>query len=257
MNYTNGGIILKLEKLCLSFGKKEILKDINLEIEDYVRDECTGQVITLLGKSGIGKTQLMKMIAGLQIPSSGRILLGLAQTAPKRGEVGMVLQSYPLFEHRTVSENLKLVSNQKEKIENLVIELDVKDHLKKYPSQLSGGQRQRVAIIQQILCSERFILLDEPFSGLDPVATKKLSRNIRKLADNHSENTIIISSHILEPALEVSDNAIMLGKNGEDYATIVRNYNLVDMGFAWRSNLSSDTSFLEFCSSVRNDFEKF
>lgn len=256
MSFYYNGPILKLENVSLSFGNKTILKDVSFEVQDIVRPQTTGQVITLLGRSGIGKTQLMKMIAGLQRPSSGSIKLGLSQKEPEKGKVGMVLQNYPLFEHRTVKSNITLVSKGMNRSIQLCEELDVIDHIDKYPSQLSGGQRQRVAIIQQILSSERFVLLDEPFSGLDPLATKKLSLNIRKLADNHSENTIVISSHILEPSIAVSDTVIMLSKvPNQEYASVGFNANLVQMGLAYKPDIMDLPEFHEFCNFVRKKFE--
>lgn len=258
MEYSYGEAVLMIRDLSLAFGKKLILRDINLLLKDVIRpNTTTGQVITLLGPSGIGKTQLMKIIAGLQKPTSGEILLGLKQVPPVAGAVGMVLQTYPLFEHRTVLSNLTLVSNDKPRIELLMENFDVLPHKKKYPCQLSGGQRQRLAIIQQILTSDHFILLDEPFSGLDPLATQKLSKAIRKLADLEEENTIIVSSHILPASLAVSDTAILLGKQVDvEGATIVNQYDLVKMGLAWHEEIRRDANFMRLCDDIENEFFK-
>jgi ABC-type nitrate/sulfonate/bicarbonate transport system ATPase subunit len=261
MNYSYGQSVLTINNLSLSFGNKLILRDIILDIKDVLGLDTTGQVITLLGPSGIGKTQLMKMIAGLQEPSSGSILIGFEQQPPEAGKVGMVLQSYPLFEHRTVLSNLLLVSTDKGKIDELLEYFEVLLHKNKYPCQLSGGQRQRVAIIQQILSSDKFILLDEPFSGLDPLATKKLSNNIRKLADFNSENTIIISSHILTPALAVSDMAIMLGNeydnenNKIEGAVITNKYNLLEMGLAYTPEIKKNSQFINLVNEINDQFK--
>lgn len=269
MNFTYGDFILTIDNVSLSFGDKLILRDINVKLKDIIRDSTTGQVITLIGPSGIGKTQLLKMIAGLQAPTSGEIKIGLKQEAPQAGKVGMVLQTYPLFEHRTVISNLNLVSKDKDRIEYLLNHFDVYQHKNKYPCQLSGGQRQRTAIVQQILSSDNFILLDEPFSGLDPLATRKLSLAIRKLADLKDENTIILSSHIFPPALAVSDTAIMLNceyiKDTEAFggetrkvegATITGYYDLISMGLAWNENIREDARFLALCNQIENEFFK-
>lgn len=256
MEYTYGDDVLVIKDLSLSFDKL-ILRDININVRDVRRTNTTGQVITLLGPSGIGKTQLMKIIAGLQAPTSGEIYIGLKKEIPKAGKVGMVLQTYPLFEHRNVISNLELVSKDKEKIEFLLNNFDVFEHRKKYPPQLSGGQRQRVAIIQQILSSDHFILLDEPFSGLDPLATRKLSLSIRKLADLEDENTILVSSHIFPPALAVSDTAIMLGREKDkEGATIVNHYDLIGMGLAWYDDIRRDGRFIDLCYNIENEFFK-
>jgi ABC-type nitrate/sulfonate/bicarbonate transport system ATPase subunit len=214
MTYRLANTLLKLENISLKFGEKQVLSDVNLEVKNIVDESaCKGQVITLLGRSGVGKTQLMKIIAGLLKPSTGNVLIGLEQKPVEPGTVGMVLQNYPLFQHRTLLGNLQLVSSDKEKIETFLNDFDLVEHKDKYPSQMSGGQRQRTAIVQQLLCSEHFILLDEPFSGLDPVAIEKLCKNITKVANRDDANTVLISTHILEPSLAISDSIIMLGTN--------------------------------------------
>lgn len=256
-SFKYGPSVLVTKNLSLSFGDNLILRDINLNLKDIVRDTTTGQVITLLGRSGRGKTQLMKIIAGLQAPTSGEIFVGTGGDKPEAGKVGMVLQEYPLMNHRTVESNFRLVSSDKERIAFLVDNFEVGDHMKKYACQLSGGQRQRVAIIQQILSSEHFILLDEPFSGLDPVATEKLSINIRKVADLAEENTIIVSTHILEPSMAVSDTVLLLGTEpGKEGSTIVSYYDLIGMGLAWEENIRTDPRFITLCNQIRDEFHK-
>ena len=254
--YKYGESVLKIKNLSLSFGKKLILRDINLDIKDVIGENITGQVITLLGVSGIGKTQLMKIIAGLQSPTSGTVLVGLDKQPPVPGKVGMVLQSYPLFEHRTIISNLTLVSKDIDRINYLLEYFEVSAHKTKYPCQLSGGQRQRIAIVQQILSSDKFILLDEPFSGLDPLAIRKLSDTIRKLADLSDENTIILSSHILTPALAVSDHAIMLGKQLDiEGATIINQYSLLDMGLAYNPEIRKNPNFINLVNEINDQFK--
>ncbi len=273
MTYSYGKSVLTIQNLFLSFKEKNkeklVLRDINLDIKDIVGLNTTGQVITLLGLSGIGKTVLMKIIAGLQKPTSGFILIGFEQEPPQAGKIGMVLQNYPLFEHRTIMSNLSLVSKDTDRIIQLLTHFEVLNSRDKYPFQISGGQKQRVAIIQQILSSDKFILLDEPFSGLDPLATRKLSESIRKLADLDTQNTIIISSHILTPALAVSDTAIMLGNEygmsqgvGMEPemikipgATIIGKYNLLEMGLAYTPDIRKNPIFIDLVNSINDKFQ--
>ena len=167
----------------------------------------------------------------------------------------MVLQSYPMFEHRTVFSNFKLVSQDKERIAFYADEFNMREHLEKYPCQLSGGQRQRSAIIQQLLCSDKFILFDEPFSGLDPKAIEKLCTNIRKVANLNEENTVIISSHILEPSIAISDTVVMLQKQEDGVATIGLTVDLVEEGLAWREDIRRDPRFVSMCENLRNSFQ--
>jgi ABC-type nitrate/sulfonate/bicarbonate transport system ATPase subunit len=249
-------VLLSLQGISLNFGTKKVLRDINLEVRNIVAQEaCLGQVTTLLGKSGVGKTQLMKIIAGLLKPTTGEILIDGKPIIP--GLVGMVLQNYPLFQHRTLLDNLTLVCKDKDKIDNYLSEFEMIEHKSKYPSQLSGGQRQRAAIIQQLLSSEHFILLDEPFSGLDPVAIDKLCLNINKVANQDEKNTVIISSHILEPSIAISDSIWILGneKDSSDIkiegATLLKNKNLVEEGLAWNPDIRKEAKFSHMMEEIR------
>lgn len=270
MEYQLTKTLLKLDGISLKFGDNLVLRDINIELKDIVRQSTTGQVVTVLGRSGVGKSQLFKLIAGVQKPTTGSILVGVDQHPVSPGEVGMVLQNYPLFAHHTVQANLELVSRDKEKIDYYLHEFDVYDRKKHYPRQLSGGQRQRVAIIQQLLCSNNFILLDEPFSGLDPVATEKLCQNISKVANLDEYNTVLISSHILEPALAISDQVWMLGyETREEFvsaeqvtkfhkvpgATIRYFLDLAANGLAWREDIRKDPRFTEMVENIRGIFQ--
>jgi NitT/TauT family transport system ATP-binding protein len=267
--YTKAEPLLTLSNVSLKFGEKVVLRDINAQILDIINDDSSkhlGQVTTLLGRSGIGKTQLLKIIAGLQPPSTGQVLIGTDQKPVEAGTVGMVLQTYPLFKHRTLRGNLELVSKDKARIDEYINEFDLWDHKDKYTQQLSGGQRQRTAIVQQLLCSEHFTLLDEPFSGLDPVAIEKLCANIQKVANHDDTNTIFISSHILSPSMAVSDSVWMLGyEYPESYAsdalpkcipgaTIRYTVDLAAEGLAWRPDIRKDPKFLELTEHIRDLF---
>lgn len=262
MEYTVANTLLKVQDVYLKFGEKLVLRDINLEIKDIITtNNVTGQVVTLLGRSGVGKTQLFKIIAGLTRPTSGHVFVGVEQVPVVPGKVGMVLQNYPLFEHYTLYGNLSLVCREKEKIDQYLHDFDIIDHKDKYPCQLSGGQRQRAAVVQQLLCSDHFMLLDEPFSGLDPVATEKLCNNIVKVANADERNTVIISSHILEPSLAISDSVFMLGNekdeagNKIDGAIIKYYYDLAAEGLAWRSDIRKDPKFTELVENIRASFQ--
>lgn len=251
--YTVGNPILTLDKVSLTLGGKQILKDISFQINDIIGTErVLGQVCTVLGPSGIGKSQLFRIISGLIKPTAGTILI--QDHPPKIGEIGFVFQDYPLFTHRTLYSNLKLVSKDTERIEYYLNEFKLKDHQHKYPSQMSGGQRQRSAIIQQILCSSTILVLDEPFSGLDPVATRRLCENISKVANLDSNNTVLISSHILEPSLAISDKVVMIGKTDEG-AVIKKEHDLASMGLAWNPDIYKMKEFHDFCTQVRDEFE--
>ncbi len=154
----------------------------------------------------------------------------------------MVAQSYPLFEHRTVLGNLMLGAKKKEKnssaardkVMTFLQEFGLEDKYNLYPAQFSGGQRQRCAIIQQILCSEHFLLMDEPFSGLDLIMLEKTCELIAKVSNMDDLNTIIVVTHDVTAACSVADHLWLMGRaTAEDGTTppgsrIVKQYNLID-----------------------------
>lgn len=259
--YTTGQTLLKLSDISLNFGEKKVLRNLNLEVKDIVGESSIGQVITLVGRSGIGKSKLFQIIAGLLAPTTGTIQIGYDQLPVKPGVVGMVLQNYPLYKHRTLRSNLDLVCKDKARIDEYLHDFDLYEHRDKYPEEMSGGQKQRTAIVQQLLCSEHFILLDEPFSGLDPMAIDKLCSIISKVAHKDTENTIIISSHILEPSIAISDTIWMLGNEfgveGKiDGANIRHIDDLAAQGLAWNPNIRRDPRFAHKIEEIRTIFKQ-
>jgi ABC-type nitrate/sulfonate/bicarbonate transport system ATPase subunit len=152
MNYAKKEVLIDVKGVSISYDKP-ILRDINFQIHNITRPNVNqGQVISLIGRSGIGKTQLFKILAGLIQPNSGTVLIGLEQQPVVAGEVGIVSQNYILFNHRTVHENLRLAmkhasntmtDKQKDDlIHEYATRFDLAEHLKKFPLQLSGGQQE-------------------------------------------------------------------------------------------------------------------
>jgi len=256
--------ILKVEGVNLSYDKV-ILRDVNFEIHDVVRTEVTqGQIVSLIGRSGIGKTQLIKVLSGLIKPSSGTVKFGLDLKDVNAGDIGIVPQNYTLFNHRTIIDNLKLglrgsklMISDKEKVDiisDFANKFELTDHLKKYPMQLSGGQRQRVSIIQQILTGNKFILLDEPFSGLDPIIKDKVVKLLLDLSHMDEMNTLLIISHDLETSMAISDTALLLSKEeGKEGATITGKIDLMGMGLAWNPDIKKNKEFIELLDNIKNN----
>jgi len=260
--YKKEEIILKVENIHLNYDRP-ILRDVSFNIHNITRPNVSqGQVVSLIGRSGIGKTQLFKILSGLQSPTSGSVKIGTDLHPVIAGEVGIVPQNYILFNHRTILDNLKIglrgsVSklNEKEKeelIEKYSSKFGLSEHLKKYPMQLSGGQRQRVSIIQQILTGNKFILFDEPFSGLDPVIKDKVIDLLVEISLFDEFNTLIIISHDIESSLAISDTAFILAnENNKEGATITETIDLMEMGLSWDPEIKQNKKFLELVSQIK------
>lgn len=255
MSYELKDTILYLDNVELGYGEgseyKVVLKDVNLEEKDVVRDgHVTGQVIAIVGRSGRGKSTLFKALTGLVKPRNGEVLITELETEDgsdakvvNEGDVGFVDQKYTLFRHKTVKQIFayalrKSDKTKKEKdeiIEQYLVEWGLEKEGDKYPCELSGGQRQRTAIIEQILSSGHFMVLDEPFSGLDVGNIRDVKRSFELIQNDHELNTIIYSTHELRLAVELADSIYVVGypEGTTEYATIVRHFDLKAMGIAW------------------------
>jgi len=262
--------VLTIDKICISYDGVPILKDVTAEIKKIVRPgHKQGQVVGLLGPSGVGKTTLFCILAGLIKPDSGEVRVGDGFVL-QRGSVGVVAQHYPLFDHRTVMGNLMVGGRQAGltheqafgKSNELLKRFDMEDCANKYPVQLSGGQRQRIAIGQQFMCSEHFILMDEPFSGLDLVAVSKVSDFITEVAESDDLKTFILVTHDVAAAIEVCDTIWLLGRERDSDGKVIpgariqATYNLIDRGLAWHKNLTSTPEFLALLKEIRDIFPR-
>lgn len=262
--YSKNDLLLKAENVHLKYDDKVILRDVNFEIHNIVRPDMEqGQVVSLVGRSGIGKTQLFKILAGLLKPSSGRVMIDIDQHPVKPGEVGIIPQNYILFNHRTIYENLKIgldfsgqklsVAQETEIIEDYADKFSLKEHLKKYPAQLSGGQKQRVSIIQQVLTGNKFILLDEPFSGLDMLMIDRVINLLIRISTLNELNTLVIVSHDIENSLALSDTAFILAnQEGKEGATITEQIDLIKLGFAWEPDIRQSAHFQELVATMKH-----
>lgn len=259
--------LLTIDHVSLKFGNNLVLRDVCAEITDVeVEGRTQGQVICFLGPSGIGKTQLSRIMAGLQTPTSGKVMLA-GQELTQKGKVGMVPQNYPLFDYLTVAENLLLAGKQGGLSKDVVLKsmtmygtaLGLTEHANKYPCELSGGTRQRVAIVRQMLCADHYIVMDEPFSGLDPIMKKAAADLIVKLSQLHSKNTIIIVTHDIAQGCAVADTVWLMGyeKDGDKFlpgARLVEQYDLAALDLAWHPDIADDTRFQSFVRDINHRF---
>jgi len=256
----------------MSFHNEPILRDINAQVLDVTRPNMTqGQIVGFYGRSGIGKSVLCRIMAGLIAPTAGTVEVGLAQQAVAPGMVGFVQQRYPLFDHRTLLDNLLVAAERKyapaearQHVETYLERFCLAPHRRKYPALLSGGQRQRAAIAQQLLCSDHLILLDEPFSGLDVAMIDEVKKIIVEVTTMDELNTVVIVSHDLVTTTALADRLWLLGYERDAAglpvpgATIspLHQYNLAEMGLAWHENVEAEPEFAQFVEHIKNEIRK-
>lgn len=272
-NYVLAGDLLEIKDVGVSYGGKTILRDCTYTLKDIHRPGFTqGQVVALLAPSGMGKSQLFRRIAGLDMPGAtctGQVYLTEEKTPAKAGMVGVVAQDYPLFAHLTVFDNLIMAAKIKMKasdaadtVNALLERFDLIDRKSNYPHQLSGGQRQRVAIIQQMVCSGHLLLMDEPFSGLDPLMKETVQSMISNLAAANELNSIILTTHDISAAVAVADTVVLLGRDRDENnqpipgARVQAVINLIDRGLAWRPDIEKIPAFHETEDELKDWFHR-
>jgi sulfate transport system ATP-binding protein len=210
---------IAIEKLNKHFGAYKALDDINLEVN-------SGELLALLGPSGCGKTSLLRIIGGLEVADSGKLLFhgeDVEQRDARERNVGFVFQHYALFRHMTVFENVafglrvkskKVRPNEaeiKRRVHALLNLVQLDWLYDRYPAQLSGGQRQRIALARALAVEPKILLLDEPFGALDAQVRKELRRWLRRLHDELHITSIFVT-HDQEEALEVADRVVVMNK---------------------------------------------
>ncbi len=210
---------ITIENLSKQFGDHKALDDINLEVN-------SGELLALLGPSGCGKTTLLRIIGGMEVANSGRLLFhgeDVEQRDARERNVGFVFQHYALFRHMTVFENVAFglrVKPKKQRPNEAEIKRRVHELLSlvqldwlhdRYPAQLSGGQRQRIALARALAVEPKILLLDEPFGALDAQVRKELRRWLRRLHDELHITSVFVT-HDQEEALEVADRVVVMNK---------------------------------------------
>lgn len=265
--YAKAETLLRVDHVTMRYGSKVVLNDVSAEIQNITRPDCVqGQVVCFLGPSGIGKTQLSRVIAGLQTPTSGRVLVVAGTLRPgtlrpvTSGVVGMVPQNYPLFEFATVRQNFAIAARQGgggkvQKTYDLMEAFGLFEYAGLYPRQLSGGTRQRVAIVRQLLCAGQFLVLDEPFSGLDPNMKARACAVITQVANLDERNTIIVVTHDVTEGMSIADTVWLMGRVPGGGASIVEQYDLAADDLCWHPDLLQDARFQRLVADVKARFK--
>ena len=243
------------------------LKNINKNFGDYKASDNVnfgvekGKLIGLLGPSGSGKTTILRMIAGLETPDSGDIIIDCVRVndlaASKRG-IGFVFQNYALFRYMTVYDNiafgLRVQKADKKKIDERVRELikliGLEGLEKRYPSQLSGGQRQRVAFARALAPNPQLLLLDEPFAAIDAKVRKELRSWLREMIEKLGVTSIFVT-HDQDEAIEVADEIIITNKGRiEQTGTPIEIYHNPKTAFT--ASFFGETTFVDDYSKFHN-----
>jgi multiple sugar transport system ATP-binding protein len=204
---------VRFERIRKTFGKVAAVDDVDLEVRD-------GEFIVLLGPSGCGKTTLLRCLAGLETVDSGRVRIGnrdATDLPPRRRRVAMVFQSYAVFPHMKVYDNiafgLKMQKEKraaiKERVESAAKLMHIEDFLDRYPAQLSGGQRQRVAVARAMATTSDVLLMDEPLSNLDALLRMEMRAELKALLLKLDTTTIYVTHDQIE-ALSMGDRIAVM-----------------------------------------------
>jgi len=217
---------LKIENLEIAFqspkGKFVAVKDVDLEIEK-------GQIVSIIGHSGCGKSTIMNAVAGMVFPSKGKVTLNGKEIKGPGPDRGIVFQNYSLLPWLTVYQNIfqavdaaladKTKTEKQELTEKYLRMVNLWDHREKYPKQISGGMKQRVAIARAFAIDPDVLLLDEPFGALDALTKASLHIELLKLWNlTHRNKTIVMVTHDIEEAVFLSDRIVVM--NNGPAATI-------------------------------------
>jgi lipopolysaccharide export system ATP-binding protein len=212
---SNDEMVLRTEHLVKRYGKRTVVDDVSIEVRQ-------GEIVGLLGPNGAGKTTTFYMVVGLVTPNAGKIFLNDIDITKypvyKRAQsgIGYLAQEPSVFRKMTVEDNIKSVLEmtkfskeyQKEKLETLIEEFNLEHVRKNIGDRLSGGERRRTEIARCLAIEPRFILLDEPFAGVDPIAVQDIQDIVWKLKDQNIG--ILITDHNGDETLAITDRAYML-----------------------------------------------
>ncbi len=205
---------LSVKNVTKVFDGQTALKNVSLDIGK-------GELISILGPSGCGKTTLLRIIAGLETPTEGTVEIkgrDCTKLPPSKRNFGIVFQSYALFPHMTVEQNIMFGLNQqknlskgerRQRCEEVLTMVDLYEHRKKYPPQLSGGQQQRTALARAVSLKPEYLLLDEPLSALDAKVRVKLRSEICQIQRRLGITTVMVT-HDQEEALTMADRIVVM-----------------------------------------------
>ena len=209
--------MIRLEHVTKSFGRYKALDDVSIVVEE-------GEFLTVIGRSGCGKTTMLRMINGLQKPDSGKVYaagedVGEADLIRLRRKIGYVIQNKGLFPHMTVEKNIiyvPVISGQKDKRQNRKLAEELiglvgleREMLDRYPEELSGGQQQRVGTTRALASPPKLLLMDEPFEALDEI-TKRAMQNELLALQKKLGMTVVFITHDIREAMKLGDRVLVM-----------------------------------------------
>ena len=209
--------IIHLEHVSKSFGEQKVLDDISLDIRE-------GEILTVIGRSGCGKTTLLRLINGLQKPDTGRVCVEGEDVAKTdlialRRKIGYVIQNKGLFPHMTVEKNITyvpVISGRKDKAENHRLALELlnlagldETYAGRYPDELSGGQQQRVGIARALASKAKILLMDEPFGALDEITKRSMQKELLALQEK-LKMTVVFVTHDIREAMCLGNRVLVM-----------------------------------------------
>ena len=209
--------MIRFENVTKAFKHGEVIKNLSFEIQD-------GEMVVLVGPSGCGKTTTLKMINKLTCPTSGKILIddqdiARLDTVKLRRRIGYVIQKTGLFPHMTVKDNIEIIlqlegmdAGQRDHITSemmRIVGMDPEEYLYRYPSQLSGGQLQRIGVARAFASDPKIVLMDEPFSALDPITRAQLQSELVGL-QTRLKKTVVFVTHDMDEAIKIADRICII-----------------------------------------------
>ncbi len=202
--------LLKAEHIAKSYSDKKVLQDISVSLNE-------GEIVSLLGVSGVGKTTLFNVLSGLIMPDSGAVMLEGEDITGKTGYLSYMLQKDLLLPHKKVIDNVALPlllsgvrkKEARERASSLFEQFGLNGTEHKYPAQLSGGMRQRAAFLRTYLCGKKVVLLDEPFGALDTITRSSMHEWYLKIMEEIRLSTILIT-HDIDEAILLSDRIYIM-----------------------------------------------
>lgn len=249
--------MIEIKNLKKSFGEKEVLKGVNVVLED-------GKCNLIIGSSGSGKTVFMKCMVGLMQPTEGQILydgkdffkISREEKKEIRKQIGMLFQGSALFDSQTVGENIMFplhmftddkLSAKKDRVREVLKRVNLQeDAYNKFPSEISGGMQKRVALARAIVLNPRYLFCDEPNSGLDPQTSIVIDKLIQEITQEY-DITTIVNTHDMNSVMEIGDHIIYMHQGEKEWEG-----NNKDIIFSKSEKLNDFIFASEFLKDAKN-----